>query len=47
MEDLVLANGGGQAALNIPAVFTRALLDVKPRDMSALYLLDNIRVAKV
>ncbi|OKL56193.1 hypothetical protein UA08_08447 [Talaromyces atroroseus] len=43
LEDFVRQNGGGATALATARLWTRGLLGVEPREMSALYFLDYIK----
>ncbi len=43
LEEFIKQNGGGPTALGTAQLWTRGLLGVEPRELSALYFLDYVK----
>lgn len=43
LEDFIKQNGGGPTALGTATLWTRGLLGIEPRELSALYFLDYVK----
>lgn len=43
LEDFIKQNGGGATALGTARLWTRGLLGIEPRELSALYFLDYVK----